>query len=274
MADRFRSRPVEVEAIRWLGEENCPEVFAFVGLNHDDWADETDHSLLHVPGLIDSRPARHGDWLVKDDNGVRVMRDAEFNARYEQTPVLDGTATNYHKSIDDLRRDLMKGNAHWEKVAERYSGISDKAEAAAFAAASMAGSYSYTLAAIIGYARKYGEHVAHDLAFEADEILTNGDFEAMNADVIVASAEGLPLPAYMTVDATQGAHGEKPGTHWRCAEHQHTGTWTRLDDNAQAARAALAARADAITHLDRLHDGWRPTEPATEPAGQAEIPSS
>lgn len=194
-AARFRNRPVEVEAIRWLGKENCAEVFAFVGLNHDDWTDETDHSLLYVPNLIAPYPAGHGDWLVKDaGGGVTVMRDAEFNARYEQTPVLDGTATNYHESIDHLRRSLMKGNAHWEKVAEQYSNFSEEkarvpSEAAAFAAASMAGSYSYTLAAILGYARKYGEHVAHDLAFEADEILTNGDFEDMNADVKPGDAE-------------------------------------------------------------------------------------
>lgn len=188
MADRFRSRPAEVEAIRWLGEENCVEVFAFAGLNHDDWADDLDHSQLHVPSLLETQTARHGDWLVKDGRGVMVMRDAEFTARYEQTPVLADTATNYHESIDHLRRDLMKGNAHWEKVAEQYSKISNDmtrvpSEAAAFAAASMAGSYGYTLAAVLGYARKFGEHVAHDLAFEADEILTNGDFEGLNKDV-------------------------------------------------------------------------------------------
>jgi hypothetical protein len=173
-----------------VGEENCAEVFAFVGENHADWADERDHSVLHVPGLIDTQTARHGDWLVKDKHGVTVMRDAEFNARYEETPPFD-SATNYHESVDHLRRDLMKGNAHWEKVAEQYSRISeDKArvpsEAAAFAAASMAASYAYTLAAILGYARKYGEHVAHDLAFEADEILTNGDFDGLNKDVTEA----------------------------------------------------------------------------------------
>lgn len=195
MADRFRSRPVEVEAIRWLGEENCAEVFAFAGEDHGDWVDETNHTVFHVPGLFGPLVACHGDWLVKDGNGVTVMRDAEFTARYEETPPFE-SATNYHESVDHLRRDLMKGNAHWEKVAEQYSRISeDKArvpsEAAAFAAASMAGSYGYTLAAVLGYARKYGEHVAHDLAFEADEILTNGDFDGLNKDV----AAGAPTPS-------------------------------------------------------------------------------
>ncbi|NUQ98257.1 MAG: hypothetical protein HOY79_17495 [Streptomyces sp.] len=31
---RYRTRPVEVDAIRWLGEENCEETFAFLGLEH------------------------------------------------------------------------------------------------------------------------------------------------------------------------------------------------------------------------------------------------
>ncbi|MET8985919.1 hypothetical protein ABZW49_10760 [Nonomuraea wenchangensis] len=186
--ERFRSRPVEVEAIRWIGEANCAEVFAFVGENHDDWADETDHSLLFVPDLL-GEPARHGDWLVKNGNGVTVMRDAEFRARFEQVPVLDNTATNYHESVDDLRRDLMKGVALWEEVADEYKDPADKVQARLLSAALMASGYGYTLAAILGYARKYGEHVAHDLAFEADEILTNGDFEDMNADVKPGDSE-------------------------------------------------------------------------------------
>ncbi|WP_433520074.1 hypothetical protein ACQP2T_63780 (plasmid) [Nonomuraea sp. CA-143628] len=257
---RFRSRPVEVEAVRWVGEQNCDEVFAFVGENHAEWADETDHSTLFVPVLLGALTAHPGDWLVKDSAGVvTVMRDAEFTARYELTPEPEPfePATNYHESVDHLRRDLMKGNAHWGKVAEHYSDIpEDKervpSEAAAFAAASMAGSYGYTLAAILGYARKYGERVAHDLAFEADEILTNGDFEAMNADILVALAEGAPLPGYITLDPAHGRWGEVPGAHWRCKEHRHTGTWTDAADNA------MAAHADAIAHLDRLHPGWRP----------------
>jgi hypothetical protein len=189
-ASRFRNRPVEVEAIRWLGEENCAEVFAFAGLNHDDWADDLDHSKLHVPGLLDTQTAHHGDWLVKGEHEITVIRDAAFNARYEQTPRLDDTATNYHKSIDDLRRSIMNGVALWEKVADEYKEPADKVQARTLSAALMAVGYGYTLAAIIGYARKYGEHVAHDLAFEADEILTNGDFEDMNKDVSAIPAGG------------------------------------------------------------------------------------
>ncbi|MEV0382316.1 hypothetical protein [Nonomuraea sp. NPDC050643] len=261
MADRYRWQPHEVEAIRWMGEDNCAEVFAFAGLNHDDWADETDHSVLHFEsGDGGHATARHGDWLVKGGDGhVFVWDDPSFRSRVEPLPEPAGPEANYHDSVNHLRGDLMKGSARWEKVVDEYAGRSGKAETTAFAAALMAGSYSYTLSAIIGYARKYGAHVAHDLAFEADEILMNGDFEAMNADVIASSADSLPLPEGVTVDATQGSHGE-PGAHWRCAEHRHSGTWTDHEDNA------LAARADAIAHLDRLHDGWRTAHEHVEQA--------
>jgi hypothetical protein len=99
--------------------------------------------------------------------------------------------TNYHDSVDHLRRDLMKAVTHWSKTAEDRFENAHRAgastdEAVAYMASLMAGSYAYTLAAILGYARKYGEHVAHDLAFEADEILTNGDFDGLNKDVTEA----------------------------------------------------------------------------------------
>lgn len=83
---RFRTRSVEVTALQWVGEPNCREAFEFVGLDHDDWVDETDHSELHVPRLLDTPTAHWGDWLVKDEHGVSVMRDAEFRARYEEAP--------------------------------------------------------------------------------------------------------------------------------------------------------------------------------------------
>jgi hypothetical protein len=97
--------------------------------------------------------------------------------------------TNYHESVEDFRCDLMKGVSHWNEVAtERFDNArragADTDEAIAYMASLMAGSYAYTLAAVIGYARKYGEDVAHDLAFLADEILTNGDFDGLNTDVM------------------------------------------------------------------------------------------
>jgi hypothetical protein len=86
------------------------------------------------------------------------------------------SATNYHDSIDHLRRDLMKAQAYWERVVKEYDSAGrpqSAAEAAAFMAAMMAGSYAYTLAAILGHARKHGEDVARDLSPNPDVNLRN-----------------------------------------------------------------------------------------------------
>jgi hypothetical protein len=186
---RFRPRPVEVTAIRWIGEANCADVFRFVGLDHDDWADDTDHTVLHLPTL-DNPPAYHGDWLVKNQHGqVRVMRHTEFEAQFEQMPRPEpfDEGTYYHDSVDHLRRDLMKAHTAWFKAADQsrpeQAAGADPAQVAAYSAALMASSYSYTLAALIGYARRYGEHIPHALACVADDILMNGDDDNLNADV-------------------------------------------------------------------------------------------
>ena len=35
-AGRYRTRRIEVDAIRFLGEQNCEEVHAFLGIEHPD----------------------------------------------------------------------------------------------------------------------------------------------------------------------------------------------------------------------------------------------
>jgi hypothetical protein len=55
----------------------------------------------------------------------------------------------------------------------------------------MAYGYSYALAAILGVAeREFGPEVARRLAAGADQILTNGDFDDLNADVMPGPKEG------------------------------------------------------------------------------------
>jgi hypothetical protein len=79
-AGRYRSRPAEVTAIRWLGEPNCEEVSAFLGLEHPD--DELDHSLIYLPD--DGQEAAPGDWIVRDEDGVYdVFTDTAFRAEFE-----------------------------------------------------------------------------------------------------------------------------------------------------------------------------------------------
>jgi hypothetical protein len=105
----------------------------------------------------------------------------------------DEPATNYHATVDDLRRDLVKSAAAFESMSERYlelemerRGMTNppRGDAEARIASLAAWGYGYTLAAVLKVAQdRFGEEVARTLAFEADEILTNGDFDDLNDDV-------------------------------------------------------------------------------------------
>lgn len=67
------------EAVRWLGLENCTEVFAFLGWDHG--ADETDHSVIRGLGPDGDLEAHWGDWLVRDSDGtVSPMRHSTYQA--------------------------------------------------------------------------------------------------------------------------------------------------------------------------------------------------
>lgn len=79
---RYRTRPIEVTAVRWLGEENCEQVFAFLGWIHPD--NELDHSLISGLGLDGKQEAEPGDWIVCDEDGVfDVFSDTAFHAEFE-----------------------------------------------------------------------------------------------------------------------------------------------------------------------------------------------
>jgi hypothetical protein len=118
----------------------------------------------------------------------------------EQQSIDQGTM--YHASIMDLRSELVKSYSAFGADAEKYSKIvfahrreggrkPTDAERDAYGASLMASGYAYTLAAIIKLAEQdFGPEVAHALANEADNILTNGDGrEEWNADVMPESKE-------------------------------------------------------------------------------------
>lgn len=107
-----------------------------------------------------------------------------------------GPATNYHATVDDLRRDLMASHLDMVKCSEEYFVATKDPEKAkqlkprevisdAWMASTAAYNTSYALAAVLKIAqRELGEEAARTLAFEVDEILTNGDFDDLNADVM------------------------------------------------------------------------------------------
>lgn len=78
-----------------------------------------------------------------------------------------------------LRRDLMKVSTMWHRrfEAAMVDGAPNPGDC-------MAGSYAYTLAAVLKAAETgFGPEVAQSLAEVAAEVLENGDFEDWNADV-------------------------------------------------------------------------------------------
>lgn len=78
----YRTKPIKVQAIRWLGEPNCEQVFAFIGWTHPN--DETDHTLIGGLGVDGEQEAEIGDWIVRDEDGVyEVFIDRAFHAEFE-----------------------------------------------------------------------------------------------------------------------------------------------------------------------------------------------
>lgn len=109
-----------------------------------------------------------------------------------------GTSTMYHASLGEFRRELMAAAAHHQGVADEYIPALGRpreqrvrSEVDANVGSLMAGSYAYTLAAVLAVAeRKLGPQSARMLANVADDILANGDDSDLNADV----KPGAPLP--------------------------------------------------------------------------------
>jgi hypothetical protein len=132
-------------------------------------------------------------------------------------PAGAGWVTNYHQTLADLRGELMEASLMFHEMGELHRKVArgwlderrclppgtepeaprPVAAMDADVATLMASSYAYTLAAIIRFAGEhFGPEVANGIAFEIDEILTNGDFDGLNADVM---PEGKSAPG-----ATQG----------------------------------------------------------------------
>lgn len=96
-AKRFRRKALDVEAIQWVGEANCEEVFEWLGMEHPE--DEMDHSVIYVgvwsDGVLELGGGRpdspsvlelvEGCWLTRDsEGGVRAYADGTFRAEFEE----------------------------------------------------------------------------------------------------------------------------------------------------------------------------------------------
>lgn len=130
------------------------------------------------------------------------------------------TSTWNHHSVTEFRQQLVRAAEAWNKQKEEYfrqvhqpAAETPRAVLDAYAGTMMAGSYAYTLAAILGQAeREFGPQIARRLASAADEILTDGDFDDMNADVRADAPLPPPTPAeqeragQLTVFSQPGVH--------------------------------------------------------------------
>lgn len=169
---------VLVEKISVIPEEDHPDfLIAHVSgraLSDDGTPDGISHMSLNARSLT---AARRDVANIKDDGQP---------------------ASCYHETVTDLRRTLVRSAEGWNTTSSRYFDLMHTAEGRvmatspaevrdAYAGSLMAYGYSYALAAVLGVAeREFGPRVAKRLAFDADEILTNGDFDNLNADVTPA----------------------------------------------------------------------------------------
>lgn len=104
------------------------------------------------------------------------------------------------RSVPTLRQQLYRSSLQHQKIADQYmvawDGVANAKEVnatlnegelamgAAMHGHVMAASLAYTLAAALALIEKqYGEDVANDLASQLDTMLTNGDFDDVNADL-------------------------------------------------------------------------------------------
>lgn len=77
---RFRSKPIEVEAIRWTGT-NYEQVIAFAGV---DGCHMDDGMLRVFDELLGyDRAVVTGEWIVRDGLGMRTVSPERFALRYE-----------------------------------------------------------------------------------------------------------------------------------------------------------------------------------------------
>lgn len=76
---RYRTKPIEVEAIHWTGKDNCKDVFAFLGLEHVG----NEHHTIDVNCGGKWQQASPGDWIIHDDGFYEVFSNTAFRAEFE-----------------------------------------------------------------------------------------------------------------------------------------------------------------------------------------------
>ena len=99
--------------------------------------------------------------------------------------------TAYHETVTAFRKELAAEAANFHRAStelhtEAHADQAPMVTREAYLGCLMAGTYGYTLAAVLAEAARFGAEVQQHLAGVADDIITNGDDSARNADVMPA----------------------------------------------------------------------------------------
>jgi hypothetical protein len=80
---QFRKKPVEIEAIRWIGS-NTVEISQFTGIPLNDISAAPFKALLKIKTLEGVMLADKGDWIIKGVEGeFYPCKPSVFAATYE-----------------------------------------------------------------------------------------------------------------------------------------------------------------------------------------------
>lgn len=89
-AEKFRKKPVVIEAVRYVPMETCEEVASFMGLhhNHEDCYDDAEWLIDTLEGTMTANP---GDWIIKGIRGeFYPCKPDIFEATYEPAGANEG----------------------------------------------------------------------------------------------------------------------------------------------------------------------------------------
>jgi hypothetical protein len=81
--NKYRKKPVVIEAVRYRPGQNCDEVHDWLGIHHSE-EDCFDDASLMIPTLEGEMEAEPGDWIIKGVKGEFYPCQPDiFEATYE-----------------------------------------------------------------------------------------------------------------------------------------------------------------------------------------------
>ncbi|MFR9773121.1 hypothetical protein [Nocardia sp. SC052] len=127
-AQRYRKRPVTIEAMQWTGD-NYPDLYAWTG-NRDDGHEIVAAAPQGLQLWVQANEAwltlETGEWIIRDSRGFYPCKPDIFAETYERSESQDG---DRRSGIDQLIKDARRQVAHIEDRSMREQLIADLADA-------------------------------------------------------------------------------------------------------------------------------------------------